>query len=227
MRSTKKGIVLVPVFAVLAVLANAAFAEPSYLIYPNTPAVFRYDPARYETVTPDDPKFDPTYSVGSVMLWDRVEGRVPVEIYRAPIITSFEESTSGQNEFVTVGNSFEIIIDGFGPTPHTIGGLCVRFTPEPASALVQLETDGLPCMGLTHFLPALEVFTPSGGGFYADTSSFQFSWIGASQLRIVAFSDKDADGAFDGTPLYSIVAQDQTVPVSDTTWGQIKAMYSR
>jgi hypothetical protein len=227
MKSTKKGIVLLPVFAVFAVFANAAFAEPSYLIYPNTPAVFRYDPARYETVTAGDPKFDPTYSVGSMMLWDRVEGRVPVEIYRAPIITSFEESTSGQSEFVIVGNSFEVIIDGFGPTPRTIGGLCVRFTPEPASALVQLETDGHPCTGLTHFLPSLEVFTPSGDGYYADTSQFLFSWIGATQLRIVAFSDKDADGAFDGTPLFSIVAKDQTVPVSDTTWGQIKAMYRR
>jgi len=224
MKSTKKGIVLVPVFAVLA---STAFAEPSYLIYPNSPAVFRYDPARYETVTAGDPKFDPYYSVGSVMLWDRIEGRLPVEIYRAPIITSFEESTNGQSEFVTVGNSFEIIVDGFGPAPRTIGGLCVRFTPEPAQALVQLTTDGTLCTGLTHFLPSLEVETPSGGGFYADTSRFMFSWIGASQLRIVAFSDKDADGVFDGTPLYSIVARDQTVPVAETSWGQIKAMYRR
>jgi len=225
MKSTKKGIVLLPVFAVF--FANAAFAEPSYLIYPSTPVVFRYDPARYETVTAGDPKFDPTYSVGSIMLWDRVEGRVPVEIYRAPIITSFEESTSGQSEFVTVGNSFEIIVDGFSPTPRTIGGLCVRFTPEPAQALVQLTTDGHPCLGLTHFLPPLEVTTEAGGGFYADTTRFLFSWIGASQLRIVAFSDKDADGAFDGTPLYSIVARDQTVPVDAKSWGQIKAMYRR
>ncbi len=224
MKSTKKGIVLVPV---LAVFASTAFAEPSYLIYPNSPAVFRYDPARYETVTAGDPKFDPSYSVGSVMLWDRIEGRLPVEIYRAPLITSFEESTNGQSEFVTVGNSFEIIVDGFGPAPRTIGGLCVRFTPEPAQALVQLTTDGNLCTGLTHFLPSLEVETPSGGGFYADTSRFMFSWMGASQLRIVAFSDKDADGAFDGTPLFSIVARDQTVPVAETSWGQIKAMYRR
>ena len=224
MKGTKKGVVLAPV---LAVFASTAFAEPSYLIYPNSPAVFRYDPARYETVTAGDPKFDPSYSVGSVMLWDRIEGRLPVEIYRAPLITSFEESTNGQSEFVIVGNSFEVIVDGFGPAPRTIGGLCVRFTPEPAQALVQLTTDGHICPGLIHFLPSLEVETPSGGGFYADTSRFMFSWIGASQLRIVAFSDKDADGAFDGTPLYSIVAQDQTVPVSNTTWGQIKAMYRR
>ncbi|HEU4928379.1 MAG TPA: hypothetical protein VFU38_01005, partial [Candidatus Krumholzibacteria bacterium] len=224
MKGTKKGIVLAPVFAVFA---NAAFAEPSYLIYPNTPVVFRYDPARYETVTAGDPKFDPTYSVGTLMLWDRIDGRVPVEIYRAPIITSFEESTSGQSEFVTVGDAFEIIVDGFGPEPRTIGGLCVRFTPEPAHALVQLLADGQLCTGLTHFLPTLEVVTPSGGGYYSDTSRFLFSWAGASQLRIVAFSDKDADGAFDGTPLYSIIARDETVPVSESTWGQIKAMYRR
>jgi hypothetical protein len=224
MKSTNKGLVLAPVFAVFA---NAALAEPSYLIYPSTPAVFRYDPARYEPVTPDDPKYDATYSVGSVMLWDHVEGRVPVEIYRAPILTSFEESASGQNEFVTVGNAFEIIVDGFGPTPRTIGGLCVRFTPEPAHALLQLTTDGHPWTGLTYSLPTLEVMTDAGGGYYADDSRFMFSWIGASQLRIVAFSDKDADRAFDGTPMFSIVAVDQTVSVTPSTWGQIKAMYRR
>src|SRR4030095_17253057 len=103
-----------------------------------------------ETVSAVNPKSVPADSVGSISLWDRVEGRVPVEIYRAPIITSFEESTSGKSEFVTVGNSFEIIVDGFSPTPRTIGGLCVRFTPEPAQALVQLTTDGHPCAGCPH-----------------------------------------------------------------------------
>lgn len=224
MRGTKKGIVLA---LFLMVFASLAFAEPSYLIYPNAPAVFRYDSHRYELLSPGDPKFDSDYSIGSQMLWDRVEGRVPVEIYRAPSITGFEPSPTGMNEFVTIGNDFEIVVDGFGTSPRTIGGLCIRFWPEPNQAYVQLTIDGIPSFGLTHGLPALEVSTAMGDGYYADTSRFMLSWIGAAELRIMAFSDKDADRAFDGMPLFSIVARDETVGVSTTTWGQIKALYQR
>ena len=98
MMSTKKGIVLA---LFLMVFASLAFAEPSYLIYPNAPAVFRYDTHRYELLSPGDPKFDSDYSIGNHMLWDRVEGRVPVEIYGAPSIIGFEPSPTGMNEFVT------------------------------------------------------------------------------------------------------------------------------
>jgi len=223
MLSTKKGIVLAVSF--LAVSANFAFAEPSYLIYPSSPAVFRYDTDRYELVSPGDPKFDAGYAVGNQMLWDRIDGRLPVEIYRAPSLISFEASPDGRNEFVTVGNDFEVIVDGFGTTRRTIGGLHVRFWPEPSHSFLQLTVGGTLLSGLTLALPALEVVTDVGGGYYADTSRFMLSWIGASGLRIVAFSDKDADGALDGTPLFSIVARDETVPVSTTTWGQIKALY--
>ncbi len=224
MKSTKKGIVLA---LCLTAFASLAFAEPSYLIYPKAPAVFRYDASRYECLMPGDAKFDPSYSVNNQMLWDRVEGRVPFEIYRAPMITAFEPSHNGQNEFVTVGNDFVIVVDGFGPSPRTIGGLCVRFWPLPNQAILQLTINGLPVTGLTQALPVLEVTTATPGGYFADTSQFTFSWLGASEVRIVAFTDKDADRAFEGTPLYSIVARDETVPVATTTWGQVKAMYRR
>jgi len=224
MKSTKKGVVLA---LCLTAFASLAFAEPSYLIYPNAPAVFRYDASRYDCLMPGDPKFDPSYAIGNQMLWDRVEGRVPLEIYRAPMITSFEPSSNGQNEFVTVGNDFVVVVDGFGPTKRTIGGLCVRFWALPNQAILQLNIDGLPVSGLTHVMPALEVSTATMGGYFADTSQFMFSWLGASEVRIVAFTDKNADRAFDGTPLYSIVARDETVPVATTTWGQVKAMYRR
>jgi hypothetical protein len=88
-----------------------------------------------------------------------------------------------------------------------------------------LTVNGALLSGLTMALPALEVGTDVGNGYYADSSRFMLSWIGASSLRIVAFSDKDADGALDGTPLFSIVARDETVPTATTTWGQIKALY--
>lgn len=224
MKGTNKGIVLA-LFSM--VFASLAFAEPSYLIYPNAPATFRYDPHRYELISPGDPKFDADYSIGGQMLWDRIEGRIPVEIYRAPSIIAFEPSPTGANEFAVVSNDFEIVVDGFCSSPRTIGGLCIRFWPEPNQAYVQLTIDGALNPGLTYGLPALEVSTAMGDGYYADTSRCMLSWIGASALRIIAFSDKDADRAFEGTPLYSIVARDETVGVSATTWGQVKAMYSR
>lgn len=224
MKGTKKGIVLA---LFLVGFASLAFAEPSYLIYPNAPAVFRYDSDRYVLLAQGDPKFDPSYAIANQMLWDVVEERVPVEIYRAPLITSFERSPSGLNEFVVVGNDFEVVVDGFGPTPRTIGGLCIRFWPEPNQTFVQLSVDGHPTAGLTHGLSALEVSTATGSGYYADTSRFMLSWVGASHLRVIAFSDKNADRAFEGTPRFSIVARDETVPVAPTTWGQIKSMYSR
>jgi hypothetical protein len=220
MRGTKKGIVLAPF---LVVFASLAFAEPSYLIYPNAPAVFRFDANRFELVLPGDPKFDSNFAVGNQMLWDRVEGRVPVEIYRAPSLLGFEPSVKGQSEFYVVSTDFEIVVDGFGPMQRTIGGLCVRFWPSPAH--VQLTIDGSLATGLTHNLDALEVMTAVGGGYYADTARFMLSWIGAREIRVVAFSDKDGDRAFDGTALYSIVARNETVSTFPTTWGQIKSLY--
>jgi hypothetical protein len=124
-----------------------------------------------------------------------------------------------------VGNDLEIVIDGFGPAPRTIGGLCVAFLPEPNQAYVQMEIDGRLITGLTHALPTLEVSNAAGGGYYADTSRFVLSWIGASSIRIVAFSDKNADRTFDGSPRYTVIVHDAVVPVASTTWGRIKAMY--
>jgi hypothetical protein len=222
MKGTKKGIVLAPF---LTLVASLAFAEPSYLIYPSSPAVFRYDPDRYSLLVPSDPNYDSNYSIGNAMLWDHAEGRVPLEIYRAPQITGFEVSTNGQSEFVTLGNDFNVVVDGYGPAPRTIGGLCVRYWAEPSYAHVLLDVNGQRLTGLVHTLPALEVATPVDDGYFADTSTFHVSWLGATRLRIVAFSDKDANRSFEGKPLFSIVAQAQSVPVSTTTWGKIKSLY--
>jgi len=87
MKSTKKGIVLA--LSLVAVQVGIAAAEPSYLVYPVAPAVFRYDTSRYELIGTDQQKFDPGYAIENEMLWDRIDGRVPVEIYRAPQLMGF------------------------------------------------------------------------------------------------------------------------------------------
>jgi hypothetical protein len=223
MRGTKKGIVLALFLA--AVPLGGAAAEPSYLIYPTAPAVFRFDPGRYEVLTAGHPRFDSGYAVENQMLWDRLEARIPVEVYRAPQLTGFEPSANGASEFVTYSNSFEVVIDGFDRGPHTVGNLCLRFWPEPAYAAVTLQVGGFPTNRFILPLPSFEVVTPIAGGFYSDTRSQTVSWVGATALRIIAFSDKDGNGAFDGTPLFGIVARDATVPVAPTTWGRVKALY--
>jgi hypothetical protein len=221
---TSKGFVLGLLLSATA-LTGRSHAEPSYLVYPGSPAVFRYDATRYEVVAPGNPKFDPAFAIGGGMLWDRVEQRIPVEFYRAPLITGFEASPTGMNEFVTVGNDFDVIVDGFGTMPRTLGSLCLRFWPEPPAAFVQLFLDGVPVTSLTASLTAVEVTTALGNGFYSDTGVHRLSWVGAAAIEILAFSDKNANRAFDGRPLYRIVARDTAVGVESTTWGRVKALY--
>lgn len=223
---TKKGIVL-GLMLCATVFAGRALAEPSYLVYPSTPAVFRFDASRYEVVFPGHTAFDASFAIGGQMLWDRVEQRIPVELYRAPGLVGFEVSPTGYNEYLTMANDFDVIVDGFGTSPRTLGSLCLRFWPEPANTYVQVFVDGITTGSLTAPLEPVEVSTNLGNGYYADTGVHRVSWVGAAGVQIVAFSDKDANGAFDGVPLYRIIARDQAVAVEAKTWGGVKAMYRR
>ena len=223
---TNKGIVLGLLLST-TVFAGRTHAEPAYLVYPSSPAVFRYDATRYELLFAGNPKFDPTFAIGGGMLWDQVEQRIPVELYRAPIITSFQVSPSGVNEYVTYANDFDVIVDGFGTMPRTLGSLRLRFWPEPPSASVQVFLDGGAISTLTTHLAPVEVQTQIGNGFYADTGVHRVAWLGASGIEIVAFSDKNDNGAFDGVPRFRIVARDNAVGVESTTWGGVKALYRR
>jgi len=221
--STKKGIVLGVLL--VAVTSGVVLAEPSYLVYPSSPAVFRYDTGRFELLTSGSPNFDESFSIAGKMLWDRVEQRVPIEIYRAPELTGFEPSGSGHNEFATFSTDFDVIVDGFGEVPRTLGNLCLRFWPEPSGSFLQMVVNGQPLSQFTVELPPVEVVTPLAGGYYADVGVYSLTWLGATRLRILAFSDKDANGAFDGTPIYEIVAYDLAVSVEETTWGKLKSLY--
>lgn len=220
MLSTKTGIVL----ALGLLQAGAAVAEPSYLVYPaNVPTLFRYDVSRYEVIGSGQDKFDPQYAVGNYMLWDRVDGRVPVEIYGANQLTGFEP-TVGTSEFVVYNDNFDVVIDGFGPGPRTIGNLCLRFWPYSSTG-TQINIDGVPVAGVTASLPALEVSITLPGGYYSGTALHHVSWTGAQAMEIVAFSDKTGDGGFQGTPLYRIVSRLSPVAVESTSWGKVKALY--
>jgi hypothetical protein len=225
MLGTKKGIVLA--LGLGLAQAGSAIAEPSYLVYPaSVPTVFRYDVGRYEVVGPDQAKFDPQFAVGNYMLWDKAEERVPVEVYGAPQLAGFEP-TVGTSEFVTYNDAFDLIVDGFGPGPRTIGNLCLRFWPYSAGNTSSITVDGVVTGALTVRLPDLEVTTPLENGYYAGTSLHHVSWTGGQAMEIVAFSDKDNDGGFQGTPAYRIVSRHTPVATESTSWGRVKALYRR
>ncbi|HEX6791917.1 MAG TPA: hypothetical protein VF247_11455 [Candidatus Krumholzibacteria bacterium] len=223
MLSTKKGIVLALLLA--SSQAGSALAEPSYLIYPaNVPTVFRYDVGRYDAIEQGQEKFDPSYAIGNVMLWDRVAQRVPVEIYSAPQLVGLEP-VSGTSEFVIYVDEFDVIVDGFGTEPRTIGNLCLRFWPYNVMGSAVLTINGVPTNNLVVPLPSMDATTPSGDGFFVGTSLHHVSFIGASAMEIVAFSDKDGDGGYQGTPAYRIVARHSPVATEATSWGKVKALY--
>lgn len=233
MTSTTKGIVLRFLFfaaglllGLPAVTLASACSEPLLLVYPDAPAVFRYDTSRYELISPTDPKFNALYAVGSEMLWDKQEQRVPVEIYRAPDLVGFEPSPLGTDEYVVLSNNFSVIVDGFTTSPRTFSNLYMRFIPSPSNAFAEIQLDGTALTEQWTSIPSLSVSTAIGDGFYSDTVSYQVSWRGATGMRIVVYSDKNNDQLYSGgKPLYSIYAEDNTLPVQSTTWGKLKAQF--
>src|SRR5712672_1975814 len=221
MLSTKKSIVLALCLGFAQ--AGAAFAEPSYLIYPSVPTVFRYDVNRYEVVGNGQDRFNATYAIGNVMLWDRVDGRIPYEVYGAPQLIGFEP-TVGTSEFVTYTDDFDLIVDGFGTQPYTIGNLYLRFWPYSQNSTL-ITVDGVTSDRLTVPLSSMAVTTLGPDGYYSDTRVHHVSWNGAAAMEIVAFSDKDGDGRYSGTPGFRIVARYAPVATRPTTWGKVKSLY--
>lgn len=218
------------VFAIIGVAAAwalpAGAAEPSVLSYPNTSAVFHYDPARYQVLRPGDTGYDPAWAIAGQMLWDHLDGRIPTEIYRAPELVGFEPSAEWRSEYVTLRNSFDLTVDGFSSQPRFLGNLTVRFVPEPASATTVITVNGVTLDGFILPLGNLEVLTPVQDG-YSDTLVRSLSWTGASSLRIVVFADRNLNGVYDdGPPLFSVRAQDNPIPVEETSWGRVKSLYA-
>ncbi len=230
---TTKGIVRDwGVFAVvlfgLALATGAAWADETLLIYPSTPCVFHYDPARFEVVGPGDPRYDSAVAVGSAVLWDRSEGRIARGVHRAPQLQGFVASSSGGSYFETMASQFAVTIDGQSSFARTWGNLYMRFIPEPATTPVYLEVDGTALPGLTARLDGVMAVTPVGDGTFTGSSAHTVRWSGGVSVRIVVYSDRNFNRAFDGGDLaWSIVASDNTVPVRETTWGELKARYAR
>jgi len=217
-------------FATLLVVLSvlypmAAAGDVGLLAYPLNYVVFRYAPAEYAVIEPVDPQYDPAYGVAGHMLWNRLEQRVALEVYRTPGLSGFETSSSGRSEFYTAGNTATICVDGFSNYPRQLNDIYVEFRPYPASSAPDIFIDGERIEGLQYVIPRLVVTTPVGDGYYADTVTFRLRWVGAQFIRIVVYADKNGNRVFDGDPSYSILMEDLTVPVESKTWGNIKILY--
>ncbi len=210
----------------LLLCSSVSEAEPSLLVYPSTPCVFRFDPGRYEVVSvaelPADAQID---GVNSVTLWDKFEQRVPVEVYRAPNLIGFEPSADGRSEFVTVINQFVFNVDGFAEHPRQLHNLYMRIVVEPSWARADVTIDGVPVTDYIVPLQSLVVSTQLENGYYSDKFTHWISWRGAIGLRLFVYSDKDGDKVLDGEPLFCVYSQDNTIPVVESSWGRVKALY--
>jgi hypothetical protein len=231
---TNKGIVLRTFFCtiaatalLIAAAAVAVRAEPIILIYPNSPTVFRYDPARYQELLPGDPNFDAAGAISGTMLWDKIENRLPIEVYRAPGLYGFEPSLTSRSEYVVTSNRFDLIIDGFHEAPRYLSNLYIRFIPDPPHSSIDVVLDGVPLDRLIHPLPGFRVTTPIGGGYYSDTQQVRIFWSSAVAMRVSVYSDKNGNRVYDdGIPRFGLYVLDNCIPVKSETWGSIKALYN-
>jgi hypothetical protein len=230
MIGTNKGIVLILLYcAVLATVLSAPAhlrAEPDLLLYPNAPAEFRYNPVQYEAITSGHPDYDSEYQVGGVSLWDRGESRIAYEVFRAPNLTGISRSTNGRNEFVLMTNEFKVIVDGFSSYPRYLGEVCIRFIPDPPHSTALIEMAGTEIDYLIQPIGSINVRNETPNGFYTDTRSVHIRWSGAVGIRIAAYGDKNNNTVYDGGQhKWNIYVSDNSVPVENSTWGAIKALY--
>jgi hypothetical protein len=209
-----------------SVRAQSDLLEPDLLVYPNKAAEFRYNPAEFELITSQHPDFNSDYSVGGVSLWDKSSGRVAYEVFRAPNLTAISPSTNGRNEFVVMTNEFKVIVDGFGDYPRYLGKVYLRFVPDPPQSTALIEIEGELIDFLIQEINPLDVRSQNPEGFYTNTERVQIRWSGAVGIRITAYGDRNNNRVFDGgNPRWSIYVADNSVPVENTSWGAIKAMY--
>ena len=201
-------------------------AEPCLLIYPLQSTTFRYDPFRYVTITAADPRFDPAYERSGKMLWDLVNNRAACEVYQAPNLQGFVASTTGRSEYYITKWDVDLAVDGFFTEPRRLNDIYVRFQPIPSDAIVDISVNGNQITNYRHFIPALSVMSSVHCCFYSDMISFNVEWLGAKQIIVTAFADKDGNGVYDGEPCFNVLLEDPYVPVENTTWGKIKAIYN-
>ena len=223
-----QGVVFVCVASALLIAASGALlADPCLVVYPDAPCVYHYDPTEYFTVRLGDPRYDPLFDRGGRVLLERDTYEIDYSIYQAPNLVGFAASTDGKDGYFVATSEFNLIIDGFSNAPTTYPNIIVVFdNVSPDYCAPEIKIHGAPLSAMTYAAGDLIVSTPLPyGKSYSDVISLPFSWRGCYGMRIWAFSDDNGNGIHDGGECFSAYSHDTTVPVNETTWGGIKALY--
>ena len=215
----------------IAILAGPVLADPCLVVYPTANCIYHYDITEYYTVMPGDPLYDPMYDRGGEVLLDITDDSIDMSIYQAPGLVGFTPSTGGNDGYFFTGHDFDLVIDGFNNAPTTYTNVVLVFDPDPATCSPLVTIDGNPAMydaGLGWYYPVgdLVVTTPTmEGGNYSDTITFSIHFDLCTGMTMWAFADEDYDLFRDGGECFSAYSHDATIPVEETTWGGIKALY--
>lgn len=213
--------------ATICLSVGSAAAERNLIAYPTGQTVFHYAPDRYEILGPTSSKFNPAYSVAGQCLWDNLEQRVAVEVYRAPGLTAFTKSAQTHSEYEYMGSRGTVVVDGFSSSPRRLSNILVQFTPRPATSVSNIMVNGTHVEGLRYVVPFLEVSTPTGDGFYSDSATLNIEWTGPLEMEVIVYVDRNGNRVFDGERVFSILMRDSSVPTQSKTWGGIKALYGK
>jgi hypothetical protein len=218
------------VIALIGATMGLAGADPCLIVYPDAACTYHYDPAEYYTVAPGHPLYDPAYDRGGEVLIDANTDEIAYDVYQAPNLTGFVMDPENQG-YYTTSHDFGLIVDGFSNEPTTYVNILLVFDQiQPPGCDPAILIDGNPPLndaglGLYYPIGDLVVSTPAQGGNYSDTMLLPFSWIGCASVRIWAFSDEDYDLNHDGGECFSAYSHDLVVPVTESSWGEIKERY--
>ncbi len=233
LRAANGVLALLIVILVLSVGVIPAAGDPCLMVYPESPCYYHYDPAEYYTVGPGDPLYDPMYDRGGQVLIDINSDGIALDVYQAPNLMGFVMDSENQGYF-TIGTELNLIVDGYNNEPIIYTNVLLVFDRvEPAWCEPDIWIDGNPVMydenlGWYYPIGSLTVSTPlPHGNSYSDTVEHLMTWGVCFGMRIYAFSDENHNLIRDGGECFSAFSHDTTVPTEDSTWGAIKALYTK
>ena len=212
-------------------LAGVASADPCLVVYPDAPCVYHYDTSEYYTVTSGHPLYDPAYDRGGEVLIETTTNTIDLSIYQAPNLAGFTPSVGGEEGYFFNFMTFTLFVDGFNNSPITYANILLVYEPQPAACAPIVTVDGNPALshmtlGLYYPIGDLVVSTPTAeGNNYSDVLTFTIDWQLCQGMRIWAFADEDFDFDWDAAECFTAFSHDVTVPVEETTWGAVKALY--
>ena len=214
-----------------AILAGPVLADPCLVVYPTANCIYHYDITEYYTVMPGDPLYDPMYDRGGEVLLDINDDSIDLSIYQASGLVGFTPSTGGNEGYFFTGHDFDLVVDGFNNAPTTYTNVLLVFEPDPSNCSPLVTIDGNPALydsGLGWYYPVgdLVVVSPTTeGNNYSDTIMFSIHFDLCTGMTMWAFADEDFDLIRDGDECFTAFSHDATIPVEETTWGGIKALY--